>query len=215
MHGSFDADGAKLRNRGINRTGNIFIPNERYIWFEDFTKRVLKKLYEGQKMTKKTIDGIDIVKALGEWLEGHKNCSGSFVYWAYKNDIPLLCVPLADGALGDHLYFFKKEHPDFSVDLVKEVEVLYDAVLLADRVGAIIIGGSVPKHHIMNACMLRGGADYTIYINTSYEGEGSNAGANPDEAKSWGKAAHNDNNVKVWGGASIVFPLLVAGAFKL
>jgi deoxyhypusine synthase len=122
---------------------------------------------------------------------------------------------LADGALGDHLYFFKKDHPYFGVELAREVEVLYDVVLNADKTGAILIGGSVPKHHIMNALMLREGADYTVYINTGHEEEGSNAGANPEEAKSWGKAVANENTVKVWGEATIIFPILVAAGFKL
>ena len=98
--------------------------------------------------------------------------------------------------------------------MVNDVEKMYDRLLVEDKVGAIIIGGSVPKHFIMNIAWLEG-ADYTVYINTGYEAEGSNAGANPEEAKSWGKAAHNDNNVKVWGEASIIFPILVAAAFKL
>ena len=35
MLGDFNADGAELREKGINRTGNIFVPNERYIKFEN------------------------------------------------------------------------------------------------------------------------------------------------------------------------------------
>ncbi|MFA5357555.1 MAG: deoxyhypusine synthase [archaeon] len=215
LHGNFEADGKYLRSKGVNRTGNIFIPNERYIWFEKFIQPVLKRLYEKQKKSGKIVNSVEFVQELGKELEGKKNCEKSYVYWAWKNKIPLLCVPLADGAIGDHIYFFKKEHPDFKIDLIEEVEVLYDKVLNADKVGAIIIGGSVPKHHIMNACMLREGADYTVYINTGYEGEGSNAGASPEEAKSWGKAAGSENSVKVWGEASIIFPLLVAAAFKI
>ncbi len=67
----------------------------------------------------------------------------------------------------------------------------------------------------MNAFMIREGIEYTVYLNTGYEGEGSNAGANTDEAKSWGKARPDDKTVKVWGDFSITFPLLVAGGFKL
>jgi deoxyhypusine synthase len=215
LHGNFEADGKYLRSKGVNRTGNIFIPNERYIWFEKFMQPVLKRLYEKQKKSGKPVDSVEFVQELGKELEGKKNCKESYVYWAWKNKMPLLCVPLADGAIGDHIYFFKKEHPDFKIDLIKEVEVLYDRVLNAEKVGAIIIGGSVPKHHIMNACMLHEGADYTVYINTGYEGEGSNAGASPEEAKSWGKAAGSENSVKVWGEASIIFPILVAAGFKL
>jgi deoxyhypusine synthase len=211
LHGSFDADGAYLRKKGVNRTGNIFIPNERYVWFESFMKPFLERMYKKSKNP----DSVDFVRELGRELSGRPRHEESFTYWAYRNKIPLLCVPLADGAIGDHLYFFKKEHPDFEVGLVEEVKLLYDTVLNAERTGAILIGGSVPKHHIMNALMLRDGSDYTIYINTGHEAEGSNAGANPEEAKSWGKAMSDDNNVKVWSEATIAFPILVAAAFKL
>lgn len=214
LHGSFSADGAYLRKNGVNRTGNIFIPNERYIWFEKFMHKVLKNAYERQKSSGKLIDSVELVKEMGKAVGSLPNHKESFTYWAYKNDIPLLCVPFADGAIGDHVYFFKKEHKDFEIGLAKEVELLYDTVINAEKTGAILIGGSVPKHHVMNALMLREGADYTIYINTAYEQDGSNAGANPEEAKSWGKAAPDENNVKVWGEATIVFPILVAAAFK-
>ncbi len=215
LHGSFDTDGAYLREKGVNRSGNIFVPNERYIWFEKFMKGPLESAYEDQKKTGKVCDSVEFVKKMGEALEHEKNKEQSFTYWAYKNNIPLLCVPLADGAIGDHIYFFRKEHKDFGIDLTHEVELLYDTVLNADRTGAIIIGGSVPKHHIMNAMMLREGADFTVYLNTGHEEEGSNAGANPDEAKSWGKAVAKKTDVKVWGEASITFPILVAAGFKL
>ncbi len=215
LHGDFEADGKELREKGVNRTGNIFIPNERYVWFEKFIQPVLERLYEKQKSTGEICDSIDFVKELGKELEGKKNCETSFVYWACKHEIPLICIPLADGAIGDHIYLFKKEHPDFKIDLTKEVEVIYDKVLEDKKSGAILIGGSVPKHHIMNAFMLREGVDYTIYLNTGYEGEGSNAGANPEEAKSWGKASPDENTVKIWGEASLTFPMLVAAGFKL
>lgn len=215
LHGSFDADGAYLREKGVNRSGNIFVPNERYVWFEKFMKRPLEAAYAKQAKTGVACDSIELVKEMGRSLERERNREQSFAYWAYKNNIPLLCVPLADGAIGDHIYFFRKKHRDFRIDLTGEVELLYDTVLNADRTGAIIIGGSVPKHHIMNAMMLREGADYTVYLNTGHEEEGSNAGANPDEAKSWGKAVAKKTDVKVWGEASITFPILVAAGFRL
>ncbi len=215
LHGSFEANGAHLRENGVNRSGNIFVPNERYIWFEGFMKGLLADIYKTQKKTGRICDSVQLVREMGRALEGSKNCEESFTCWAYRNKIPLLCVPLADGAIGDHLYFFRKEHPDFGVELAKEVELLYDTVLNADKTGAIILGGSVPKHHIMNAMMLREGSNYTVYINTGNEGDGSNAGASPEEAKSWGKASPDENNVKVWGEATIIFPILVAAGFKL
>lgn len=215
LHGEFNADGKFLRENGVNRTGNIFVPTERYCWFEGYMKGVLDTVYAEHKKTGKRITSTTIIHEMGRALEGSEKKEESFVYWAYKNKINLMCVPLHDGAIGDHFYFYRKDHPDFEVDMVTDVEELYDKVLLEEKVGAILIGGSVPKHFIMNACMIREGADYTVYINSGYEGEGSNAGASTDEAKSWGKAAPDGNNVKVWGEATIIFPILVAAGFKL
>lgn len=216
LHGDYNASGAYLRKNGVNRTGNIFIPNDRYIWFEKFTRPVLEKIYKNQVKTGKICSSVDFIYALGKELENYKNKETSFVYWAIKNKIPILCVPLADGAIGDHIYMFKKENKDFQIDLTEELEVITDNVLKDERSGAIIIGGSVPKHHIMNAFMMREGIEYVVYLNTGYEAEGSNAGASPEEAKSWGKATSNKcEAVKVWGDASITFPILIAAAFKL
>jgi len=215
LHGDYNADGTYLRKNGVNRTGNLFIPNDRYIWFEKFIKPVLNRLYKKQKETGKICNSVDFINELGNELEKYPNKEKSFVYWAQKNKIPLLCVPLADGAIGDHIYMFKKENKDFQIDLIKELEILTDTVLEDEKSGAIIIGGSVAKHHIMNAFMMREGIEYTVYLNTGNEFEGSNAGANPEEAKSWGKASADENNVKVWGEASIIFPILVAAGFKL
>lgn len=60
---------------------------------------------------------------------------------------------------------------------------------------------------------MRNGADYSVYINTGFEHDGSDAGASPDEAVSWGKIRLDCKPVKVWGEASILFPLLVAQTF--
>ena len=61
--------------------------------------------------------------------------------------------------------------------------------------------------------MLRNGCDYAVYINTSQEFDGSDAGARPEEAISWGKILSEANYVKVFGDATILFPLIVAKTF--
>lgn len=50
------------------------------------------------------------------------------------------------------------------------------------RTGVIILGGGVVKHHINNANLMRNGSDRTVYINTGQEFDGSDSGAEPDEA---------------------------------
>jgi deoxyhypusine synthase len=65
------------------------------------------------------------------------------------------------------------------------------------KTGIIILGGGLPKHHICNANMLRNGADYAVYVNTAQEFDGSDSGARPDEAVSWGKIKSSAKTVKV------------------
>lgn len=45
--------------------------------------------------------------------------------------------------------------------------------------------------------MMRNGADYAVYINTAQEFDGSDSGAQPDEAVSWGKIRGSAKPVKV------------------
>jgi deoxyhypusine synthase len=77
----------------------------------------------------------------------------------------------------------------------------------------IILGGGVVKHHIANACLMRNGAEHAVYINTAQEFDGSDAGARPDEAVSWGKIKIDAKSVKVYAEATVVFPLIVAASF--
>ena len=43
----------------------------------------------------------------------------------------------------------------------------------------------------------RNGADYTVFVNTAQEFDGSDSGARPDEAVSWGKIKLGSHPVKV------------------
>ncbi len=43
----------------------------------------------------------------------------------------------------------------------------------------------------------RNGADFSVFINTASEYDGSDSGASPDEAVSWGKIKRDAKPVKV------------------
>lgn len=43
----------------------------------------------------------------------------------------------------------------------------------------------------------RNGADFSVYVNTGTEYDGSDSGARPEEAKSWGKIRKDASPVKV------------------
>lgn len=52
-----------------------------------------------------------------------------------------------------------------------------------------------------------------MYINAGQEFDGSDSGARPDEAVSWGKIKIGAEAVKVYADATLIFPLLVAGTW--
>lgn len=201
--GEFNLSGTELRDKGINRAGNILIPNSRYVKFEEWILPILKK----HKTELKTPS--DVIKLLGKEI----NNKESIYYWAQKNEIPVFCPAIMDGSLGDMMYFFKKSNLDFKLDIVADTEELNDSSMGKEKTGMIILGGGVVKHAICNANLYRNGADFAVYINTAVEYDGSDSGARPDEAVSWGKIAQKSKSVKVHGDATIIFPLLVAKAF--
>ena len=207
--GDFAAAGKDLRNKGINRAGNIFIPNSRYCAFEDFLVPLLKEMHAEQKKTGQVISSRQFVHRLGKKIDD----PSSIAYWAHKNNIPVFCPALSDGSIGDMIYFFSYEHPDFRVDWAQDIRELNDLAITAKKTGLIILGGGVVKHHILNANMMRNGADYAVYINTNQEFDGSDSGARPDEAVSWGKILPGADSVKVTCDATIAFPIIVAKTF--
>lgn len=207
--GDFRAIGSELRKKGINRAGNIFIPNSRYCDFEDFILPVLQEVYEEQKKTGKPVSGSELIWKLGEKINNEK----SIYYWCWKNKIPVFCPAITDGSLGDMIYFFKSKNPDFYLDVSQDIWEMNNTSLGKDKTGIIVLGGGVVKHHICNANMFRNGADYAVYINDAVEATGSDAGALPDEAVSWGKILPNAESVKIFGDAILLFPLIVAKAF--
>ncbi|VDK43077.1 unnamed protein product [Anisakis simplex] len=207
--GAFELDGAQLRRDGINRAGNILIPNNNYCLFEDWLMPILDMCQ--QKQDKHSVEWTPskLIAELGAQI----NDPSSICYWASRNKIPIFCPSLTDGSLGDMLYFHSVRKGGLKVDIVEDVRHINTMSVKSHRSGVIILGGGVMKHHIMNANLMRNGSDFTVYINTGQEFDGSDSGARPDEAVSWGKIRGDAKSVKVFSDASLVFPLIVAKTF--
>ncbi|KAL8871509.1 MAG: hypothetical protein Q9174_002672 [Haloplaca sp. 1 TL-2023] len=213
---SFTSRGSELREKGMNRIGNLVVPNSNYCAFEDWVVPILDHMLAEQEDSKNTEEPVTwmpstIISRLGKEI----NNEASICYWAYKNDIPIFCPALTDGSFGDMLYFhtFKSSPQRFSFNPVDDIRKINDMAMAAKRAGMIILGGGLVKHHIANACLMRNGAESAVYINTAQEFDGSDAGARPDEAVSWGKIKADGDSVKVYAEATVVFPLIVAATF--
>ncbi len=223
--GSFDVPGKPLFDKGINRTGNIFVPNDRYTIFEQAFSPFLGQLWEQQRKQGKPITSQLLIREMGSYL-GDKELQralsdkvpaepeSAIMYWAAKNDVQWFCPAITDGSLGDMIHFEKQRSPDFLFDVSADMKRLNDLAINCDKAGVIILGGGVAKHHLLNAMIFREGAEYAVYINTGQEFDASDSGANVQEAITWGKIRPTSEQVKVHCDASIAFPLLVAAAFS-
>ena len=203
-HGEFLMNDADLHRKGINRLGNILIPNESYgIVLEQKIQPILRDLYsEG----KRTLSSRELAYEFGLRLEDKK----SILYWAARNDIPVFVPGITDGAFGSQLWLFKQQHSDFNVDVMKDEQELSDIVFTAKKAGAIMIGGGISKHHVIWWNQFRGGLEYAVYLTTAEEWDGSLSGARIREAVSWGKVKEDAQYITVEGDATITLPMLAS-----
>lgn len=211
--GNFRLSGSKLRENGINRIGNLLVPNDNYCSFEDWLIPILDKMLDEQKKSNGQLlwSPSKLIERLGLEI----NHTDSVCYWAARNKIPIFCPALTDGSLGDMIHFHTFKSPGLILDLASDIRRIntFAHNTHNSTTGAIILGGGVSKHHTLNANLMRGGANFTVYINTAAEFDGSDSGADPDEAISWGKLRSDAKSVKVTCDATIAFPLLVASTF--
>jgi deoxyhypusine synthase len=217
--GSFYEDDALLHRKGINRIGNVLVPNDRYEILERLDMEFYSRIFEKKKEKRPNgkyravVTTSEMVFEYGKFLaqkfKAKKALENSWVYWAYRNNIRVLLPAPADGAMGLHLALFRQDH-DLVVDAAGDLRATGTEVSFAKKTGAIILGGGFAKHHAIGLNILRGGLDYAVYVSTGTQYDGSMSGARTNEAVSWGKISEKAKYVYVEGDATILFPIIVS-----
>ena len=206
-HGDFDMDDVVLHRLGVNRLGNVLVPNESYgIVLEKKIQPWLREMYKRKKAwsTKELL-----------WEFGRRTVNkDSILYWCSRNRIPIVVPAITDGAVGYQLWAFWQDHKDFRIEEFRDETDLADLSFTAKRTGALMIGGGVSKHHTIWWNQFRGGLDLAVYITTAAEHDGSLSGARVREGISWGKVKENARQVTIDGDASVILPLLVASSLS-
>lgn len=204
--GYFEADDAELAKKGINRLGNVFIPNESYgEILEDTLRGYLQEIWS----EKKEISTHELCWEIGKRL----NDEDSILYWAWKNKIPIIVPGITDGSIGYQIWQFAQDH-DLKINLLKDEKLLADLVWDAKRSGALLIGGGISKHHVIWWNQFKKGLDYAVYISTAVEWDGSASGARPREAVSWGKIKPEAKFTHIDGDATVILPILYASLLE-
>lgn len=202
--GSFHADDALLRALNIHRLGNIFIPEENYgVAVEDFTRDLLRELAK----EKKEWAPHEIIYRAGKKIKD----PFSILKAAAEKNVPVIVPGITDGAFGTQIVI-QSRFTGIKLDVIGDEELLADKVFEYEKLGALIIGGGISKHHTIWWSQFRDGLDYVVYLTTAVEYDGSLSGAQPREAISWGKLKTGGRRAVVYGDATITLPLVVVGA---
>jgi len=201
--GSFTLDDKQLAKQHIHRLGNVLVPMKSYGPLIE--EKVQSFLEEAYKEGKREISTAEISKIIGKHMG--KN---SFLYWAYKNDIPVIVPGIMDGAVGSQVWLFTQKHHDFHLNIIADSEILSELIFKAKKSGALMLGGGISKHHTLWWNQYREGLDYALYITTAQEFDGSLSGALVREAISWGKVTQKAKQSTIHAEATTILPFLYA-----
>jgi deoxyhypusine synthase len=199
--GSFTMDDSQLADQNIHRLGNVLVPMESYgPLIEEKMQQVLEETY---KQGKKEMSTADITREIGKMLG-----EDSFLYWAQKNNIPVIVPGIMDGAVGSQIWLFSQRHNDFKLNMTDDANTLSGLVFKAKRSGALMLGGGISKHHTLWWNQYREGLDYAVYITTAQEFDGSLSGALVREAISWGKVTQAAKQTTIHAEITTALPFI-------
>jgi deoxyhypusine synthase len=218
FHGDFTLDDVALGEEGLNRLGNVVVPNECY---GEILERVVLPWLEEIEEDRKKKDGenpwlgfgsVELCWSLGDRIEDES----SILHWVAKHRIPMVIPGLTDGSIGSQLFMHRQRSPRFMVDVLADEQVLSDLIWGAEESHGLMVGGGISKHHVIwwNQFREEAGMDSAVSITTAPEFDGSLSGARLREAVSWGKIRPNAPQMVLEGEASLILPILGSDLFR-
>jgi deoxyhypusine synthase len=205
-HYGMTGDDETLCQQGMGRIGDLYTKSED---FEVFEKEITKIMSD---IVKKE-NNLSIRKFLTE-IGSKLSDDESILKTAARKGVPIYAPGLIDSMLGLQLWMFTQDN-ELHLDASGDMSELSDIVYGSKKVATVILGGGLPKHYALASNLLTGGVDAAIQVTMDRSETGSLGGAPLEEAKSWAKAKAGSNLVTVIGDATIIFPLMLAGAMEM
>ena len=200
----------ELNDAGIGRIADVYAQSDDFAVFET---EIIKIFEEISKKLDNDDQGIISIQRLLKEVGLMIDDDNSILKLAAENDVSIFAPGLIDSMFGLQLWMFTQDHK-LVVDAVGDMHYLSDLVFESEKIGAIMLGGGLPKHYTLACNLLKGGIDAGIQITMDRPETGSLSGAPLEEAKSWSKAKHGSDLVTVIGDVTIIFPLIVADALN-
>jgi deoxyhypusine synthase len=203
FHGTELIDDAKLHEMEYSRIFSTLIPYKAFAKFETLAQQMLASI-PSEKMSTRTF-----LHELGRQISD----SNSIIRAAFLKDVPIFSPSFADSLLGVQSWLFSQSNP-LMIDVLQDHTEFAQIIYETRRMGALILGGGVPKHFIMNGSQLHDGLSYAIQITMDRPEHGGVSGASVREAISWGKVSADAKWIDIMGDITLVLPLLVSGVLS-
>ena len=205
--GSEMLDDAALKRKGLSRIYDLLVKQKAIVDLEKTAHRMLSRIPEQKR---RNIASYELLWEFGSQLKD----GNSLLKTAEKRGVPIFCPGIFDSMLGLDLWTYSQLN-QLVVNPFKDFSKLVDMTFEAKLVGAVILGGGMPKHHVLVANSYRGGLDAAIQITLDRPEGGGASGAPLEEAISWGKIRRQDRLVTITGDAITIFPILTLAAMEI
>ena len=203
----------RLREEGVDRIYNVYLPQEHFALFESHLREEVFPTLETEGTVSIRRFTTELGRANSEVNEQESVTAGAGIAAAaYENDVPIYCPAVQDSVLGLQAWMYSQTTP-FSLDALADMSELNDQAFEAERAGAVVVGGGVPKNYVLQTMLVAPEAyDYAVQLTMDPPETGGLSGASLEEARSWGKLKPSARNVSVYADATITLPLVVAAA---
>ncbi|APX98096.1 deoxyhypusine synthase [Natronorubrum daqingense] len=225
-HGAAHAEGKTerehdetLRDEGVDRIYNVYLPQEFFADFESHLREEVFPVLEAEAEESGPVSIQRLTEELGrangdvnerEAIEEGPGIAAA----AYEHDVPIYCPAVQDSVLGLQAWMYSQTSP-FSLDALADMSPLTDVAFDAEKAGAFVVGGGVPKNFTLQTMLVTPGAyDYGVQLTMDPKQTGGLSGATLEEARSWGKLEKDAENVSVYGDATISLPLVIAATLE-
>jgi deoxyhypusine synthase len=204
--GSESMDDTILKRKGLSRIYDLLVTQNGIEDLERMTHRMLDRIPEARRCD---IASYELLWEFGKQLRDEN----SLLRTAQKRRAPIFCPGIFDSMLGLNLWTYSRLNTLF-VNPFKDFSKLVEMTYEKKKVGAVILGGGMPKHHVLIANSYRGGVDAAIQITLDRPEGGGASGAPLEEAISWGKIKNPNKLVTIVSDATVVFPLITLAALE-
>ncbi len=207
--GAFELDDETVAERGFHRLGSVLVPEASY---GPLIEDVVRPILEQEGWEDGRVSGVELCRVLGRHLADRDEDGRSLLAACYEAEVPIFVPGMTDGSVGSQLWSWYETHRGFQLDLLADEHRLSEQIDEGERLGAIMVGGGISKHHTIWWAQFRDGLDDAVYITTAPEHDGSLSGARMREAISWHKMKPDAGHVTVEGDATVLLPLVLGAA---